>query len=102
VTANELNDLEIEVSVLTLPELITADSPEEYLLKIQPGVDGIILDYKGRGATYLPQVWEQIPEKGDFLSSLCNKAFLPSDCWRKPDVKIYRYKVIAFKESDFR
>ncbi|MBN2015109.1 MAG: AmmeMemoRadiSam system protein B [Candidatus Altiarchaeota archaeon] len=102
VTANELDDIEIEVSVLTLPELITADSPEEYLERIQPGVDGIILDYKGRGATYLPQVWEQIPEKEDFLSSLCNKAFLPSDCWRKPDVKIYRYKVIAFKESDFR
>lgn len=101
VDVSELKEIEIEVSVLTLPELITADSPEEYLKKIQSGIDGIILNYHGRGATYLPQVWEKIPEKEEFLSSLCSKALLSEDCWRESDVKIYRYRVIAFKEGDF-
>lgn len=101
VTADELSELEIEVSVLSLPELIEASSPEEYLAKIQPGLDGIIIDYRGWGATYLPQVWEMIPDKEDFLSSLCQKAGVSGDCWRKPEAKIYRYRVTAFKEGDF-
>jgi AmmeMemoRadiSam system protein B/AmmeMemoRadiSam system protein A len=101
VKADELDEIEVEVSVLTIPELIQADSPGGYLEEIQAGVDGIIVDYKGRGATYLPQVWEQIPDKEEFLSNLCEKASLPSDCWREKDAKIYRYRVIAFKESEF-
>jgi AmmeMemoRadiSam system protein A len=101
VKEDELDDIEIEVSVLTTPELIEAGSPEEYLEKIQAGVDGIIIDYKGRGATYLPQVWDVLPEKEQFLSNLCEKAFLPANCWREKDIKIYRYRVIAFKESEF-
>ncbi len=101
VGVDELDKIEVEVSVLTTPELIKASSPEEYLEKIQAGVDGIILDYRGRGATYLPQVWEMLPEKEDFLSNLCEKAFLPSDCWKKLDIKIYKYQVLAFKEHEF-
>ena len=74
---------------------------EEYLEKIRPGADGIILEYKGRGATYLPQVWEQIPDKEAFLESLCNKAGLPGNAWKEKDVKLSRYRVEAFKESDY-
>ncbi len=101
VKIDELAKIDIEVSVLTTPELIKANSPEEYLEKIQPGIDGIIIDYKGSGATYLPQVWEMIPDKGEFLSHLCEKAFLPGDCWKEKEIKIYRYRVVAFKESEF-
>jgi len=102
VSAEELPDIDIEVSVLSAPELIDAGSPEEYLKLIQPNVDGIILDYKGAGATYLPQVWGMLPNKIDFLSSLCQKAGLPGDCWKKPGIKIYRYHVDAFKEGEMR
>ncbi|RLI92853.1 MAG: hypothetical protein DRO95_01185 [Candidatus Altiarchaeales archaeon] len=102
VTPDELDDIEIEISVLTKPELIEAESPEEYLEKIQEGVDGIIIEYAGRSATYLPQVWEQIPDKIEFLEHLCEKAFLPRDCWKRKGVRIYRYRVQAFKESDFK
>jgi len=97
---DELDKIEIEVSVLTTPELIEVNSPEEYLEKIQASIDGIIIDYKGRGATYLPQVWEMLPDKEEFLSHLCEKAFLPGDCWKEKEVKIYRYRVVAFKESE--
>jgi AmmeMemoRadiSam system protein B/AmmeMemoRadiSam system protein A len=100
VSAGELSDIEVEVSVLSAPELIDAGSPEEYLKSIQPNVDGIILDYKGAGATYLPQVWEMLPDKEQFLSSLCQKANLSADCWKKQGVKLYRYHVDAFKEGE--
>jgi AmmeMemoRadiSam system protein A len=100
VSTGELSEIEIEVSVLSTPELIVASSPEEYLKAIQPNVDGIILDYKGAGATYLPQVWEMLPDKEQFLFSLCQKAGLSGDCWKKPGVKLYRYHVDAFKESE--
>lgn len=102
VSEEELDKIEIEVSVLTEPELIRANSPEEYLENIQEGIDGIIIEYSGRSATYLPQVWKQLPDKEKFLGSLCNKAGLKSNCWREKGVKIYRYKVQAFKESEFR
>jgi len=92
-TAEELDSIEIEVSVLTVPEEITAD-------EIQPGKDGIILEAGMYGATYLPQVWEQIPDKEEFLASLCRKAGVPIDCWKKPEAKIKRYRVQAFKESE--
>jgi AmmeMemoRadiSam system protein A len=102
VTVDELDNIEIEISVLTKPELIDAKSPEEYLEKIRPGVDGLILEYKGRSATYLPQVWEQLPQKEEFLSSLCNKAGLPSSAWKEKGAKIFKYVVEAFKESEFK
>jgi len=94
VTAEELESIKIEVSVLTTPKEITAD-------EIQPGTDGIILEVGAYGATYLPQVWEQIPEKEEFLASLCRKAGVPVESWKRPEVKIKRYRVQAFKESEF-
>ncbi len=97
---DELDDIEIEVSILTLPELIEAVNPVEYLEKIEKDRDGIIIKYMGKSATYLPQVWEKIPEKDIFLESLCHKAGLQGDCWRNPDVEIYRYRVRAFKEGE--
>lgn len=101
-SVDELDKIDIEVSILTTPELIKANSPEEYLENIRAGIDGIAIDYEGIGATYLPQVWEQIPDKEEFLSHLCEKAFLPRNCWKEEGIKIYKYGVIAFKESDFR
>jgi AmmeMemoRadiSam system protein B/AmmeMemoRadiSam system protein A len=100
VTEDELGSIEIEISVLSAPEVIKVKNPDEYLEKIRPKVDGIILEYNGRGATYLPQVWEQLPDKEEFLESLCLKANLPADSWKKTGAKLFRYTVEAFKESD--
>ena len=98
---DELPNIEIEISVLTTPEQISAASPQELLDLIKPGVTGVLLECLGRRATYLPQVWEQIPVKEEFMESLCIKAGLEQDCWKRPEACIYTYKVIAFKERDF-
>ena len=99
VTVNELDDLEIEVSVLTKPELIEVEKPEEYMDKIKVGDDGLIIErgpYKG---LLLPQValeWGWNVE--EFLYNTCVKAGLTADCWLYPDVKIYKFGSQIFSE----
>lgn len=100
VALDEVENIEIEISVLTKPELLEFSGCEELAEKIRPGVDGLIIEYKGRSATYLPQVWEQLAEKEEFLGSLCNKAGLPSGAWKEKGVKVFSYQVEAFKESE--
>ncbi len=97
---SELDGLEIEVSILSVPELIRVEFPEDYLDEIDAGRDGIIIKKGSKSATYLPQVWEEIPEKELFLDSLCQKACLPLGCWRSGGVEIYRYRVQHFSESE--
>ncbi len=98
VTINELDDLEIEVSVLTKPVLIEAKKPEEYMEKIKIGEDGLIIErgpYKG---LLLPQVaveWGWNVE--EFLYNTCVKAGLTADCWIYPDVKIYKFSSQIFQ-----
>ncbi len=100
VVEEELDKIEIEISVLTTPEVIEAKNSQEYLEKIRPKIDGIILEHRGRGATYLPQVWEQLPRKEEFLDSLCMKAGLTPGAWKEKGMKISHYQVQAFKESE--
>jgi len=96
----ELDELEIEVSVLTVPRRLEYDSPEELLGKLRPGVDGVVLMAGRRQATYLPQVWEKLPDGEEFLSHLAQKAGLPPSAWRSPDVTILVYQVEAFKQPE--
>ena len=96
----ELDDLEIEVSVLSVPRRLEYDSPEELLGKLRPGVDGVVLVVGGRRATYLPQVWEKLPEPEVFLSRLSQKAGLPPSAWQSPEATIQVYQVEAFKQSE--
>ncbi|MGA2221549.1 MAG: AmmeMemoRadiSam system protein B [Verrucomicrobiia bacterium] len=100
VRPDELDKIEIEVSVLTVPEPLAFSSPDDLLNKLQPHKDGVVLQIGGRGATYLPQVWEQIPDKVQFLNTLAEKAGCPPDAWRGRDVKVLIYHVEAFKESE--
>jgi len=99
VTVNELNNLEIEVSVLTKPELIEVEQPEQYMDKIKVGDDGLIIErgpYKG---LLLPQValeWGWNVE--EFLYNTCVKAGLTADCWLYPDVKVYKFGSQIFHE----
>lgn len=99
VTQDELKDIEIEISVLSVPKKIEFSSPEDLLSKLRPLVDGIVLKSGPYQSTYLPQVWEMFPDKESFLSSLCEKAGLVQDCWKK-DIEVYTYQADVFPESE--
>ncbi|MBU0670589.1 AmmeMemoRadiSam system protein A [Patescibacteria group bacterium] len=99
VTADELKDLHIEISVLTKPENLNFDSPENLKNKLQPNVHGVILKFDGfRQSTFLPQVWEQLTDKDDFLSHLSSKAGMSSDAWKKPGMEVETYQAQVFGE----
>ena len=100
VTTNELDEIEIEISVLTEPKPLAFTSPEDLLAKLRPYRDGVILQIGDRSATYLPQVWEQIPDKASFLDSLSQKAGAAAGDWRQPGTRVSIYHVEAFKESE--
>lgn len=99
VIPEELDRINLEISVLEIPQLIKVHNWQEYLDRLIPLKDGVIIKLGLNQATYLPQVWEQIPEKEKFLNSLCQKAGLNYECWKDPKVEIYRYQVQMFKES---
>lgn len=99
VNSSELNDLEIEVSVLTKPELIEVERPEEYMDKIEIGKDGLIIERGPYRGLLLPQVAVEMGwNVEEFLYNTCVKANLPADCWLYQDVKIYKFNAEIFNE----
>lgn len=96
VTPDELAGIEVEVSVLTKPEPLPHTSPQDLLDKLEPGKDGIILSSGYHQSTFLPQVWDQLPDKVDFLEHLSMKGGMPEDGWKTADVK--RYRAVHFHE----
>lgn len=98
VEEDELGDIEVEVSVLTAPEKLEFSTPDELLEKLVPLRDGVIIKYGSHQSTYLPQVWEKIEDKEEFLSSLCEKGGSHGDCWRNPGVEVYTYRAQVFHE----
>lgn len=81
VQESELSALQIHISVLSAPEPIRFDSEEELLHSIRPGIDGLILSEGSRQGTFLPSVWDALPEPRQFLAHLKLKAGLPLDYW---------------------
>lgn len=81
VGAHELARLEIELSLLTPPEPIAASSRAALLAALVPGVDGLVLEESGRRATFLPAVWEQLPDPESFLVHLERKAGVGAGSW---------------------
>ncbi len=102
VASDELKDIEIEVSVLTIPRRLDFKSPQDLLEKLRPGTDGVVLIIGRRQSTFLPQVWEQLPNKEDFLNHLSQKAGLGASAWRGDGVSVLTYQVEAFKESEIK
>lgn len=91
----ELPDLEIHISVLTPPEPMSFTSEADLLAQIRPGIDGLILtDGQARG-TFLPSVWESLPQARDFLNQLKRKAGLPTSHW-SDRVQVARYTTESF------
>lgn len=93
VTKEELDEIKIEISVLTPAKPLAFSSPDELLNKLTVGVDGVIISNGEKSATYLPQVWDEILDKQDFMSSLCLKAGLAPDAWRSPGLSVETYQV---------
>jgi AmmeMemoRadiSam system protein A len=89
----ELSNLEVEVSLLKPPRELPFAHPEDLLDKLRPGVDGVILRVDGITGTFLPQVWEALPEPAAFLAHLCRKMGLESEAWRNPGAKVSVYGV---------
>ena len=98
-TADELPGIVIEVSVLTAPEPLSYTDGQELVHKLTPTVDGVILKQGWHRATFLPQVWDQLPMPEEFLSQLCYKAGLSGTAWRSGDLAISTYRVQKFEES---
>lgn len=100
VQAAEIGDIKIEVSVLTEPQPLPFKSPEDLLARLQPHEDGVVLRIGSHSATYLPQVWDQLPDKTEFLNQLAEKAGCAPSAWRDKDTAVFIYHVEAFKEPE--
>ena len=96
--AAELDKVRVEVSVLTPATPMAFTDEADALRQLRPGSDGVILEYDGYRATFLPQVWEQLPEPRQFMAHLKQKAGLSSDFWAG-EVRLFRYGVEKFKEE---
>ena len=89
-TREEFENLDIHISILSSPETIECVSEEELVRQLRPGVDGVILEDGASRATYLPSVWEVLPDPQKFLQQLKHKAGLSLDHWSKT-MKVQRY-----------
>lgn len=95
----ELDRVRIEISVLSPPEPVAAESEEDLLARLRPGVDGLILEEAGRRATFLPSVWESLPGPRRFLRQLKRKAGLAPDYWSR-SLAVWRYTTESFGEPE--
>jgi AmmeMemoRadiSam system protein B/AmmeMemoRadiSam system protein A len=97
-TADEASEVRVEVSLLSAPKPMRFADEADLLRQVVPGEDGLILECDGRRGTFLPQVWEGIPDKKEFLRALLKKAGLPADT-RLGRCKLQRYRVIKWQEQ---
>ena len=98
-TAKELDQADIEVSILTEPRPLEYRNGKDLTHKLRANVHGVIIRKGHASATFLPQVWEQLPQPESFLSHLCMKAGLPSDAWKDPELEVLTYQVQYFEEE---
>jgi AmmeMemoRadiSam system protein A len=98
VIAAEWQQVEVEVSLLSTPCSLRFADEAELLEAIVPGEDGLILEADGRRGTFLPQVWESLPDKRQFLAELKRKAGVPADTWITR-CKLSRYRVLKFRQQ---
>lgn len=94
----ELPITDVAVSVLSAPEPFPVASEADAVARLRPGVDGLVVEYGPLRATFLPQVWEQLPDPAEFLGHLKRKAGLPRDFWHC-DIRLARYTVETWSEA---
>ena len=98
-TDAELDKVHIEISILTEPQPLAYNGGEDLIRKLRPNIDGVILSQGLKRATFLPQVWKQLPRPADFLGHLCMKAGLPAQTWQSESLDVQTYQVISFEEE---
>ncbi len=98
VSFDELAGLKIEISRLSTPVPLDYEKPEDLIQLLRPGVDGVVIRYGNMKATFLPQVWEKVPNVEEFLTHLCIKMGGPADLWRKKKIQVFVYQVEEFHE----
>ena len=99
-TLAELEEIRIEISRLTSPSIVKYQTPEDLIGTLRPEIDGVILRYQTRRATFLPQVWEQLPTAELFLNRLCIKLGLDQSIWRETPLQVETYQAQRFQEDD--
>ncbi|TXT53425.1 MAG: hypothetical protein BAJALOKI2v1_970002 [Promethearchaeota archaeon] len=103
VSLKEMENITIEISILTPPELIEVDNPEDYIKEIEIGKHGLIVERGPRRGLLLPQVPVDHDRNWDektFLEHTCQKAWLPKDAWKEKNTEIYRFSAILFEEEE--
>jgi uncharacterized protein len=98
VTQAEVKDIEIEISYLTQPESLVYEQPDDLIKLLKPNIDGVVIHDGMRRATFLPQVWEKIPDPEEFLDQLCMKMGASPNLWRKRKLEVFTYQVEEFHE----
>lgn len=98
-TPPELESLEIHISILTPARPLEFSSEADLVARLRPGVDGLILEDGRHRGTFLPSVWESLPEPREFLRHLKHKAGLSPDYW-SDTVRILRYETESFSEKE--
>lgn len=98
-TAYELDSTEIEISLLSAMQPLVFSGEHDALAQLQPGIDGVVFEFGHYRSTFLPQVWEQLPDADVFMAHLKHKAGLQPSFWNE-EVKLYRYAVSKWKERD--
>ncbi len=100
VTAGEVPYIHIEISVLTPSTPLQFESPETLIRLLRPGIDGVTLQLGFHRSTFLPQVWERIPDPVEFLTLLSRKMGLPGDSWRHPELEVETYQCVVMEEPE--
>ena len=99
-TAEELAGLDIEVSILSRPKALIYENANDLISKLHVNTDGVIIRKGVARATFLPQVWRQLPDPKSFLNRLCLKAGLSADAWQKTGLDVLTYQVQHFDEKN--
>lgn len=97
-TALEMKDVVVEVSVLTVPKILEYKNPQDLLKKLEKNKPGVIIKKDYYEATFLPQVWEQLQGAEVFLTHLCLKAGLNGDIWNTGKIEVFAYEAEVFSE----
>ena len=100
-TRDEFDAIDIEVSLLSVPRRVLFEDHADLMRQLRPGEDGIILECDGRRATFLPQVWETLPDPEQFLAHLKQKAEIPAGV-RTTRCTVRRYGALKWREAQFR
>ena len=99
VACDELVDIKIEISRLTPPVPLVYRNGDDLVSKLKPGIDGVVLRDGFQRATFLPQVWDKLPDPEEFLDHLCTKMGALPGTWRTKKLEVFTYQVEEFREA---